>query len=228
MIPLANLKIACIFSGFAMKLFSLLLIATSLTLTNGLHAQEQKASTTNLAEVETKWPGVLFAISRLERIQDNRLLVFVRVIATSKAARSGTFLGTRPAIPPGASKEDIATDLYNAKPFSLASAVMTDDQTQQKYPVLPPVAPPGKEYFPGELANGLLPGQGETLTIQFAAPPCAASVGRRKVCEADGFFCASQRQRAYSAMCRSPRRLLITRFGFAGFDTSSSRSACAI
>ena len=36
---------------------------------------------------------------------------------------------------------------------------MTDDQTLQKYPVLPPVAPPGKAYFPGELANGLLPGQ---------------------------------------------------------------------
>jgi hypothetical protein len=48
---------------------------------------------------------------------------------------------------------------------------MTDDQTQQKYAVLPPVAPPGKAYFPGELANGLLPGQKETLTIQFAAPP---------------------------------------------------------
>jgi hypothetical protein len=51
------------------------------------------------------------------------------------------------------------------------AAVMTDDQTQQKYAVLPPVAPPGKAYFPGELANGLLPGQKETLTIQFAAPP---------------------------------------------------------
>ena len=53
-------------------------------------------------------------------------------------------------IPPSASKDDIATGLYNGRPFfSLASAVMTDDQTQQKYAVLPPVAPPGKAYFPG-------------------------------------------------------------------------------
>jgi hypothetical protein len=163
-----------------MKLFSLLLIATSLTLTNGLHAQEKKASAPSLAEVETRWPGVLFAISRLERIQDNRLLVVVRVIATSKAARSGTFLGTRPPIPPGASKDDIATGLYNARPLSLVSAVMTDDQTQQKYTVLPPVAPPGKKYFPSELANGLLPGQAETLTIQFAAPPAPPPIGGGK------------------------------------------------
>jgi hypothetical protein len=46
--------------------------------------------------IEPKWSGVIFAISRLERIQDNRLLVVVRVIVTSKAARSGTFLGTGP------------------------------------------------------------------------------------------------------------------------------------
>ena len=75
-----------------MNPFSLLAVATSLALANGLHAQEQKASTTNRAEVETKWPGVLFAISRLELIQDNRLLVFVRVVATSKSAPSGRYL----------------------------------------------------------------------------------------------------------------------------------------
>ena len=140
-----------------MKLFSLLLIA-SLMLTEGLHAQEQKASRTNKAEVETKWPGVFFAISRLERIQDDRLLVFVRVVATSKSSRSGTFLGA-PPISPNASQADVATNFRNAKPFSLASAVMTDDQTQRKYPVLPPVAPPGKAYFPSELANNLFPGR---------------------------------------------------------------------
>ena len=153
-----------------MKLFSLLLIVAGLMLTEGLHAQEQKASRTNKAEVETKWPGILFAISRLERIQDDRLLVFVRVVATSESSRSGTSLGA-PPISPSAGQADVATNFRNAKPFSLASAVMTDDQTQRKYPVLPPVAPPGKAYFPGELANNLFPGQGETLTIQFAAPP---------------------------------------------------------
>ena len=155
-----------------MKLFSLLAVVTSLTLAISLRAEEQSAK----LEVETNWPGVLFSIYRLERIQDNRLLVWVRVTATSKSPPSGTLLGARPPIPSGATKADIATGLYNAQPFSLASAVMTDDQTQQTYPVLPPVAPPGKKYFPGELANGLLPGQGETLTIQFAAPAAPAPV----------------------------------------------------
>lgn len=151
-----------------MKLFSLFAVVTSLALAVDLRAEEQASKK---LEVETNWPGVLFAISRLERIQDNRLLVFVRVMATSKSARSGTFLGTAPAIPPGTTQDEIATGRYNARPFSLAAAVMTDDQTQQIYPVLSPVEPPGKSYFPGELANGLLPGQGETLTIQFAVPP---------------------------------------------------------
>ena len=57
---------------------------------------------------------------------------------------------------------------------------MTDDQTLQKYPVLPPVAPPGKAYFPGELGNGLIPGQSEMLTIQFASPPAPPPVEGRE------------------------------------------------
>ncbi len=97
-----------------MKLFSLLAVVTSLTLAIGLRAEEQGASSAKL-EVETNWPGVLFSIYRLERIQDNRLLVFVRVTATSKSPPSGTLLGTRPPIPPGATKADIATGLYNAQ-----------------------------------------------------------------------------------------------------------------
>jgi hypothetical protein len=163
-----------------MKLLFLLLTAASLTLAEGVRAQERNVGTKDLGEVETKWPGILFAISGLERIQDNRLLVFVRVTATSKAARSGTFFGTGQMAPAGATPAEIATGIYDRKPFSLASAVMTDDQTQQKYAVLPPVAPPGKKYFPGELANGLVPGQGETLTIQFAAPPSLPAPEGRK------------------------------------------------
>ena len=130
--------------------------------------------------VETKWPGVNFSIYDVQRIQDDRLLVWVRVSATSKAPREGILLGTRPEIPASATKDEIATGRYNAKPFSLASSVMTDDQTLQKYPVLPPVAPPGKAYFPGELGNGLVPGQSEMLTIQFASPPAPPPVEGRE------------------------------------------------
>ena len=163
-----------------MKLISLLAVMTSLTLAGVLSARAQKADKGYLAEVETKWPGVRFAIQLLERIQDNRLLVVVRVIATSKAERSGTFLGTKPEIPAGTSKEEIASGRYGPKPFSLASTVMTDDQTQRTYPVLPSVAPVGKKYLPSELGIGLLPGQSETLTIQFAAPSAPPPIDEGK------------------------------------------------
>ena len=147
-----------------MKIAALLFIASSLILPGSLCAQERRARASNF-EADTKWPGILFSISGLERIQDNRLLVSVRVVATAKAARSGTFLGTM------SGQRDSSGSPTYLRPFSLDSAVMTDDQTQQKYPALPPVAPPGKAYFPGELVNNLFPGQGETLTVQFAAPP---------------------------------------------------------
>jgi hypothetical protein len=150
---------------------SIFLVAITPFFIGSLFAQQPRARAPSIPTVETKWPGVNFAIYRVERIQDNRLLVWVRVIATSSAPPRGTILGERPPIPPSATKDDLATGRYNPRPFSLASSVMTDEQTQKKYSVLPPMVPPGKAYFPGELANGLRPGQAETLTIQFAAPP---------------------------------------------------------
>jgi hypothetical protein len=68
-------------------------------------------------------------------------------------------------------KVDIDGGKYAPKPFSLASSVMIDDQTLQRFAVLPPVAPPGKEYFPDAFLGRLQPGQLDTMTIQFAAPP---------------------------------------------------------
>jgi hypothetical protein len=103
---------------------------------------------------------VIFAISRLERIQDNRLLVVVRVIATSKAARSGTFLGTGPDFLLVQARMTLEEPLQ-CKAISLVSSA--DEQTEQKYHFCEAVASPGKKYFPSELANGLLPGQAETL-----------------------------------------------------------------
>ena len=153
-----------------MKIVALLLIA-SLIVAESVSAQAHRARSSNF-EVETKWPGIVFSISRLERIEDNRLLVFVRVVATSRAAASGTFLGTMTE-----PSERSDRDPPNFKPFSLDSTVMTDEQTQQRYSVLPPVASEGKAYFPGELVNILYPGQGETLTIQFAAPPAPPEEG---------------------------------------------------
>ena len=122
---------SCICSVFSMKRLSLLLLAAFLFQPIDVRAQPRRPGAPNLGEVETKWLGIMFAISRLERIQDNRLLVFVRV-ATSPSARKGTFLGSESSDSSGASEAENP----DRKPFSLASAIMTDDQTRERYPVL--------------------------------------------------------------------------------------------
>jgi hypothetical protein len=160
-----------------MKSLSLLALGVLLVAAAVLPAQESLDAGGRMPTADTKWPGIKFSIYRLERILDGRLLVWVRVIATSQAPGSGTLLGGKPEIPSTATRDEIAAGLYNPKPFSLASAIMIDDQTQRKYPVLSPIAPPGVRYFPGELANGLIPGQAYTLTIQFAAPPPPPDLG---------------------------------------------------
>src|SRR5262245_61676792 len=126
-----------------MKIVALLLIAAVVG-TGSLFAQAQRARSINL-DVETKWPGVVFSISRLERIQDTLLQLLVRVIATAEAAPSGNVLV--------AVSMPHENDQPDFKPFTLISAVMTDDQTQQKYSVLRPVAPDCEAYFPDELVN---------------------------------------------------------------------------
>jgi hypothetical protein len=161
-----------------MKSLSFVVIAASLCLVTDLVAQDRSARGTGLAQVETKWPGILLAISRIERILDNRLLVFVRVMATAKAPAGGTFLGMGRPVPVGASPTDASPD--DLKPFSLTSTVMIDDQTQYRYDVLPPIAPPGKKYLPSGLSNVLLPGEAKTLSIQFAAPPAPPTIEGRE------------------------------------------------
>ena len=148
--------------GFALFVFALSMFEAQ--------AQSSKADGA-FPEVETTWPGVRFQLFRIERIAFDRLVVAVRIFATDKAPRSGTFLGTRTPIPANAKSDDIDIGLYDPKPFSLAGAVMIDDQSGQKYPVLPSVAPVGKRFLPSATLASLMPGQAEMLTIQFAIPP---------------------------------------------------------
>lgn len=161
-----------------MKLRSSVVLATALCLVTTLGAQERSRRLDNLGEVETKWPGILLSISRIERIQDNRLLVFVRVTATTKSSPAGTFLGMGRPIPAGANLTDVPEE--DLKPFSLTSTVMIDEQTQRSYEVLPPVATTGKKHLPAGFANVLLPGEARTLSIQFASPPVPRSIEGRE------------------------------------------------
>ncbi len=130
-----------------------------------------QAQPPSLGAVDTAWQGVRYVIPKIERIQQDRLVVVIYIQATPQAPASGVLVGIETPVPPGATKIDIDAGKYAPKPFSLASSVMIDDQTLQKFAVLPPVAPPGKEYFPGAFLGRLQPGQLDIMTIQFAAPP---------------------------------------------------------
>jgi hypothetical protein len=156
-----------------MKSFVLFVTTTTLWLANPLLAQERSGRADNLGEVEGKWPGIILAISRIERIQENRLLVFVRVMATAKSPSSGTYLSMGRPMPAGADLTDVPAE--DLKPFSLTSAVMIDEQTQRRYEVLPPLASAGKTYLPAGFSNVLLPGEARTVSIQFASPPAPPS-----------------------------------------------------
>jgi hypothetical protein len=156
-----------------------LLALTSLI--GGVQAQSAPGSQSErFPEVETTWPGVRFQLFRIERNSLNRLVVAVRIVATDKAPPTGTFLGTKTPIPANASPVDIGMGVYDPKPFSLGASEMIDDETGRKYPVLPPIAPPGRTYLPGTIAKSLSPGQAEVLTIQFAIPPSPSADENRK------------------------------------------------
>jgi hypothetical protein len=73
----------------------------------------------------------------------------------------------------GATPEELHSGRYEPRPFSLASSVMIDDLTSQRFPALAPIFPSGKEYAPAEILTYLSPGRSEVLTLQFKVPSSA-------------------------------------------------------
>jgi len=124
-------------------------------------------------EVETIWPGIHFKFVRIERILDERLLVVVRIVATPQAPIAGTLIGVKQPAPAGATPEELRSGRYEPLPFSLASSVMIDDFTLQRFPALAPVFPPGQRYAPAAILTYLSRGRAEVLTLQFKVPPSA-------------------------------------------------------
>jgi hypothetical protein len=124
-------------------------------------------------DVETIWPGIHFKLVRIERILDERLLIVVRIVATPRAPVAGTLIAGKPTLPLGATVEDLRSERNEPRPFSLASSVLIDDLTLQRFPALAPVFPIDKEYAPGEMLGYLSPGRAEVLTLQFKVPPSA-------------------------------------------------------
>jgi hypothetical protein len=128
-------------------------------------------------QTQTDWPGVNLQIAEIDRIMKGRLVALVRIQATEKALKGGTFLGTIVPIPAGISlatqggRDAILSGRFAPKPYSLAGSTMTDELTNIRYPMLSPIAPPHEAYPPSITITTLHPGQQELLTIQFAAPP---------------------------------------------------------
>ena len=127
----------------------------------------QQSAKKSKFEVETNWPGIQFRLDRVERILDERLLVVIRIVATAKAPATGTLIGVKPTVAADGTREDGQTATYELRPFSLASSVMIDDLTAQRFPALPPIFPPGREYAPSEILAHFPPGRAEVLTLQF-------------------------------------------------------------
>ena len=160
-------------TGALKHCFEKLIICLSIILLCPLTAVGQQSAKKLKLEVETNWPGIQFRIDRMERILDERLLVVVRVVATAKAPAEGTLIGIKPTGAADGTREGRQSASYELRPFSLASSVMVDDLTAQRFPALPPIFPLGREYAPSEILAHFLPGRAEVLTLQFKVPPAA-------------------------------------------------------
>lgn len=121
-------------------------------------------------DVATTWKGVHFQITELKKLPGNRLLVIVCVYGQPGAPFAGTLIGTPVPIPPGTTPEMIATGYYSPKPFTIDSATMKDELTQQVYTTVKP-APAGTRYVPSTLLAVLHPKQSQFMSIQFPYPP---------------------------------------------------------
>jgi hypothetical protein len=156
------------------RIVSLLIGALSVS-SLSVHAQGKENR--NLGEVDTVWRGIRYEIFGIERMPENRLIVGVRIVATSQAPASGTFIGLKVPISVDASKADTTSERYSARPLSLASSQMIDEETQRRYPALSPTRMAGKSVLPGVTLSTLRPGQAEVLSVQFAVPPQPPSSG---------------------------------------------------
>ena len=126
-------------------------------------------------DVATTWPEIHFQVFQIDRIAGHRLVVFVRVYASANAPVGGTFIAATISIPKDATPSMIDSGLYAPKPFSLESAIMTDEATKQTYPTLKPDLA-GPSYFPGKIIETLRPKEADMMSIQFPAPPPPPSV----------------------------------------------------
>ncbi len=147
----------------------LLLLALGLPL-SGWAQQSSRSPLSNANDVATTWPEVHYQVFHIERIAGDRLVLGVRIYATSSAPLAGTFIGVIVPVPKYATPEMIGSGMYRPRAVSIKSAVLTDDATQHQYQTVAP-DPAGPNYFPPEVLATLHPLEARSMAIVFPCPP---------------------------------------------------------
>lgn len=145
-------------------------IVVLLALALSLSSKGQDKSNSSANDVATAWPGVHYQVTQLQTIPGDRVLVVLRIYATSGVPQSGTFIGVEVPIPPGTPPAMIASGIFRPKAFSFDSATLKDDLTQQTLTALAP-DPSGPRYLPAKLLVVLHANESQMMTLQFPMPP---------------------------------------------------------
>ncbi|MGB8352260.1 MAG: hypothetical protein WCD79_00070 [Chthoniobacteraceae bacterium] len=124
---------------------------------------------TKTFKTDTQWTGVQMEVSEVKRISKDRVVVLVRIEATSKAPET-TLIGLASS-PAKGGKESSPS-----QPFSLAAGTLTDEQTKKTYPVAEP-DPQAIAYAPTQIMTQLSKGQAVVLSVEFQLPVPAEKDG---------------------------------------------------
>jgi len=137
-------------------------------MTLSLRVSDASPSLPDLREVDSTWPDVKMQVLEVDRIDGNRLVVVIRLLA-SPNARGATLIGEPPVVPPTATPEEKKMG-FGPGPFSLEGSTMIDERTQEKYAMLTPDKA-ASGYRPSVIMTTLLPREATIMTVQFPMPP---------------------------------------------------------
>jgi hypothetical protein len=134
-----------------------------------LVAQEVKV----LGEAASDWPGVVYQVTQIQRVNGTHLLVTVR-LSVGASAENPTFVGVPPATGwknrADLTPEELGTGRYDPTPLSLAEAVLMDQTTKATYKALPSL-PATPFVGPNAVMTTLRPGNWLQMAVQFPSPP---------------------------------------------------------
>jgi len=126
-----------------------------------------------LGKAESNWPGVVFQIMRIQRVDGTHLLATVWLSAGA-SAQNPTFIGIAPEVDVKMYKNlpqrEMDAPKFHPTPVSLTDAVLIDQTTKEQYKALPTL--PTEPFLgPNLVMTTLRPGSWIQMAVQFPAPP---------------------------------------------------------